>query len=110
MPMPLPAAPIPPATPPLPSAPRAQQNPALQRALAQRFEAQVLAQLLSPVFAGIGQARGPFGGGAAEEHWRPMLTEAFAERMAARGGIGIAALLLAQLQRQPPSVPQEVSP
>lgn len=78
-----------------------------QREVAQRFEASMLSQMLAPMFNTI-STRGTFGGGAAEEQWRPMLTEALATRMAASGGIGLAPAILAQMLRNP--TPEETSP
>ena len=73
-----------------------------QREVAQRFEASMLSQMLAPMFSTI-STRGAFSGGAAEEQWRPMLTEAYATRMAAAGGIGIAPTILAQMLRTTPT-------
>jgi len=73
-----------------------------QREVAQRFEASMLSQMLAPMFSTI-NTRGAFGGGAAEEQWRPMLTEAYATRMAASGGIGLAPAILAQMLRNTPT-------
>ncbi len=93
------------------------QTPARMRQAAQAFEAQVLAQLLQPAFAAADASRSPFGGGAAEAQWRPMLVEAFAAS-AARGGrgIGLSEMVLAHMRRvqeaaqpQPPT-PQENRP
>lgn len=89
-------------------APAASQATPRQREVAQRFEASMLAQMLAPMFDTI-STRGGFSGGAAEEQWRPMLTEAYAARMAAAGGIGVAPAILAQMLRtQPP--PEETRP
>jgi len=76
------------------------QTPARMRETAQAFEAQVLAQLLQPAFAAAASERSPFGGGAAEAQWRPMLVEAFAAT-AARGGrgIGLSDMVLAHMVR-----------
>ncbi len=73
---------------------------AAARRAAVDFEGQALGALLQPMFQGI-SARGPFGGGAAEEMWRPMLVEEFGRAMAKSGGIGIAdAVLRHMLQQQ----------
>lgn len=40
--------------------------------------------------AGLGTPRASFGGGAGEDQFASFLTEAYAERMAERGGIGLA--------------------
>ncbi len=78
-----------------------------QREVAQRFEANILSQMLAPMFNTI-NTRGLFSGGAAEEQWRPMLTDAFATRMASAGGIGLAPAILAQMLRNQST--QETSP
>lgn len=80
---------------PVPGVPAA--LPALRRA-AQDFEAQALGALLQPMFEGL-EARGPFGGGAAEAQWRPMLVEAIARGMARTGGVGLADAVLREMLR-----------
>ncbi len=95
-----------------------QVNPALlatatprQREAAQQFEAQMLGQMLGPMFNTVNSARGGFGGGAAEEQWRPMLTDAFAAGMARTGGIGLAPMVLAHMLRLQSAHPeQEIRP
>lgn len=62
--------------------------PAMRQA-AQSFEAQALGALLQPMFAGL-DGKTPFGGGAAENQWRPMLVDAIARDLARAGGLGIA--------------------
>ncbi len=69
------------------------------RQVAQAFEGQVLSLLLKPVFATVATARGAFGGGAAEEQWQPMMTEAYANRMAQAGGLGIRDMVLGHMLR-----------
>jgi Rod binding domain-containing protein len=64
---------------------------------AQAFEAHALSQLLAPMFDTVDTGDGPFGGGEAEKAWRPMLTDAIAKHIAAHGGIGLAAPVLAQM-------------
>jgi peptidoglycan hydrolase FlgJ len=54
------------------------------------FEAMAIGQLLQPMFETIDERRSPFGGGEAEEAWRPMLVDAIGKQMAANGGIGLA--------------------
>lgn len=74
------------------------QTPERMREVAQRFEAQVFAQLLQPAFESLGQ--GAFGGGAAEAQWRPMLVEGFATGAARAGrGIGIQDMVLRHMIR-----------
>ena len=67
------------------------------RQVAQAFEGQVLSLLLKPVFATVAAGRGAFGGGAAEETWRPMLVAEFGKVMAAAGGVGLADAVLRQM-------------
>jgi peptidoglycan hydrolase FlgJ len=69
---------------------------------AQAFEAQVLSQLLAPAFATVDMGRSAFGGGAAEEQWRPMLLDAMAGAAArsGRGGIGVAEAVLREMLRR----------
>lgn len=59
------------------------------RTVAEEFEAMFISQLLAPMFDGL-ETDGPFGGGAAERAFRPMLIEEYAKQMSANGGIGIA--------------------
>lgn len=74
--------------------------PEAMRRAAQAFEAQVLSQLLAPAFATVGQGGGPFGGGAAEAQWRPMLLDAYAGAAARSGrGINLAETVLREMLR-----------
>lgn len=72
---------------------------------AQNFEAMALGQLLQPIFDTVDTAHSVFGGGEAEQTWRPMLVDAIGRQMSAHGGIGLAvpvfnAMLRAQEQTQ----------
>lgn len=69
------------------------------RQAAQQFEGQVLGLLLQPMFAAASNARAGFGGGAAEAQWQPMMTEAYANRMAQAGGLGLRDMVLAHMIR-----------
>jgi flagellar protein FlgJ len=97
-----------PALPPVP--PRALRQPsaaggeaALRRA-ARDFEAQAFAMLLQPIFATADLSRSPFGGGAAEAQWQPLLVEAYAAAATRAGaGLRIAEHVLRALQRAQPS-------
>jgi peptidoglycan hydrolase FlgJ len=76
------------------------------RRTAQEFESMVLRELLGPMFEPL-DTDGLGGGGAGERMFRPMLVGEYAQGMAARGGIGLADLVLAELVRlqgaqQPP--------
>ncbi len=66
--------------------------------IAQEFEKMFLAEMLQPMFAGI-ETDGPFGGGNAEEVFRPMLLERYAESISASGGVGIADAVLSEILR-----------
>jgi Rod binding domain-containing protein len=70
---------------------------------ARDFEAMAIGQVLQPMFETVDAEHAPFGGGAAEAAWRPMLVDAIGRQMAAHGGIGLAvpvfnAMLRAQEQ------------
>jgi peptidoglycan hydrolase FlgJ len=82
--------PLPPAAPAI--------TPEVRRA-AQDFEAMALGALLEPIFATADLSQGPFGGGEAERTWTPMLVQEIAKRIAAQGGLGIAATVAAEMQR-----------
>jgi len=65
--------------------------------VARRFEAQALGSLLKPVF---GEApKGLLSAGPAEDQWRPMLVERYAQAWSDRGGIGIADAVFRELLR-----------
>jgi flagellar protein FlgJ len=66
-------------------------------AAAQAFEGSVLGRLFAPMFDTVNTAGGVFGGGAGEAAWRPMLTDAIAQTVAAHGGLGLAAPVMQQL-------------
>jgi Rod binding domain-containing protein len=53
------------------------------------FEASFLSVMMQQMFAGV-STDGPFGGGAGEEMFRSVLTDAMAKQMARAGGVGIA--------------------
>lgn len=69
------------------------------RQAAEAFEGQVLGLMLKPIFATANAARTAFGGGSAEEQWQPMMTEAYATRMARAGGLGIRDMVLGHMLR-----------
>jgi Rod binding domain-containing protein len=66
---------------------------------AQDFEAMTLGELLKPMFDTVDTASGPFGGGAAESAWKPMLVQEMAKQTARAGGLGIAAHVYSQILR-----------
>jgi len=66
---------------------------------AQAFEAMALGQMLAPMFDTIDLSKSPFGGGAGEQAWKPMMTDALAKQVAQAGGLGIAGPVFAQMIR-----------
>ena len=66
---------------------------------AQDFEAMALNALLQPMFSTIDNSKSAFGGGQAEEAWRPMLTDAIAKKISAQGGLGLAVPVFNQMLR-----------
>ena len=80
------------------------------RQAAEAFEGQVLSLMLKPIFATANNARSAFGGGAAEEQWQPMMTEAYATRMARAGGLGIRDMVLGHMLRIQEAQQQESRP
>lgn len=66
------------------------------RAQAQALEAAFLAEMLE--HAGLSGAEGAFSGGAGEDQFHSFLRQAQAEKMAARGGIGLAEQIFNQLK------------
>ncbi|MCQ4162277.1 rod-binding protein [Roseomonas sp. GC11] len=86
-----------PATAAPPAAPHGQSLPAMRRA-AEAFEAQMLGAMLQPIFATL-PTDGLFGGGAAEEQWRPMLVEQYGNSLTKSGGVGIAGAVLQEMLR-----------
>ncbi len=57
---------------------------------AHKFESSFLSVMLGQMFAGT-DTPAPFGGGPGESMFKSFLTEAMANKMAASGGVGIAA-------------------
>ena len=74
-------------------------NPATARIwkAAQEFEAMVLGQLVGPMFATVDTSKGAFGGGTAEEAWRPMLAQEVGKHIARGGGLGLAVPVFRQM-------------
>ena len=64
---------------------------------AQAFEANVIGELLKPMFNTVNSAKGVFGGGDGEATWRPLLTEEIGKHIAAHGGLGLAQHVLRQM-------------
>ena len=57
--------------------------------VAQKFEAQFLSSMFQSMFAGL-KTDGPFGGGAGEDMFRSLLTEAMAKQVTKAGGVGVS--------------------
>ncbi|MCV2887677.1 rod-binding protein [Ruegeria aquimaris] len=70
----------------IPVAPDPAASPLREAAV--RLEATFLAEMLKA--AGLGQARGEFGGGAGEDQFATFLVQRQAEHIAQTGGIGLA--------------------
>lgn len=66
------------------------------RDTARAFEAAFLAEMLGA--AGLGKPSDGFSGGVGEEQFASFLTQAKAQAIAARGGIGLQPAILASLQ------------
>ena len=66
---------------------------------AQDFEAMAIGQLLQPMFATVDSAHSLFGGGSAEETWKPMMVNEIAKKLAANGGLGLARPVMAEMLR-----------
>lgn len=63
---------------------------------ASELEGLFLNTLVAEMFKGL-ETDGMFGGGHAEETWRGMLAEQYADQMAKAGGVGLADQLVAAL-------------
>jgi len=77
---------------------------------ARDFEAMAIGQLLAPMFDTVNTARGAFGGGAAETAWKPMLVDAIAKQVAARGGFGFAGPVYKALLRAQETQSEKTAP
>jgi Rod binding domain-containing protein len=73
--------------------------PAAIRDAARSFEAMAIGALLAPMFETVDLSTGPFGGGAGEAAWRPMMIEAMAKSMSKAGGFGLGSAIEAALLR-----------
>ncbi|HEY4251051.1 MAG TPA: rod-binding protein [Roseomonas sp.] len=80
-------------------APRASGNEARMREAARKFEAQMLGQMLQPIFATTDLSRSTLGGGIGEAQWQPMLVDAYAQAASRRGGFGIADAVYREMLR-----------
>ncbi|HEX8233143.1 MAG TPA: rod-binding protein [Caulobacteraceae bacterium] len=68
------------------------------RETAEKFEAQLLSQMMQPMFANL-SSEAPFGGGAGESTWRGFLVEEMGKQMARSGGVGLAAPVQREMLR-----------
>jgi Rod binding domain-containing protein len=66
---------------------------------AEDFTAVALNELLKPMFDTEDTSRGPFGGGAAEEQFKPMIVTEIAKQIARSGGLGLAEPVYQQMLR-----------
>lgn len=96
-----PVAPLPGTTRPSTTDPArpAQPDPARLRKAAQDFEAMTIGALIAPMFETVDLSQGPFGGGAGEAAWKPVLIDHMARRIAASGGFGLTRSIEAALLR-----------
>lgn len=67
-------------------------------ALANKLEANFLAEMLKA--AGVGEPRTSFVGGAGEEHFSSFLVQEYADANVAAGGIGLSEAIYRSLVRQ----------
>ncbi len=72
--------------------------PGQEARVAQEFEAMVLNELFGLMFQGL-STDGPFGGGAGEAMFRPMLIQEYAKGVAASGGVGLGDAVLSEITR-----------
>ena len=67
-------------------------------AVAEQFERMFISEMLKPMFEGV-KTDGMFGGGNAEDTFRPMLLDQYADGIAKGGGIGIKDAVLKEILR-----------
>ena len=68
------------------------------RAVAEEFESFFLSQMVSAMFANVGEEN-PFGGGAGDKAFAGLLHEEYAKVMAQSGGLGLADRLTSEILR-----------
>jgi Rod binding domain-containing protein len=66
---------------------------------ARKFEQMAIGQLLTPMFATVDLSQEAFGGGEGEAAWQPMMIDAMSRQIEARGGLGLAAPVHAEMLR-----------
>jgi Rod binding domain-containing protein len=64
---------------------------------AKDFEAMALGEMLTPMFETVKSSEGIFGGGSAEDTWKPMMTQELAKQIAHSGGLGLAEPIYQQM-------------
>jgi Rod binding domain-containing protein len=74
----------------MPVAPKLPADPDKLMKAARDFEAMALGELIQPMFDTVDTSKGPFGGGAGEESWKPMMVAEMAKQIEAHGGLGLA--------------------
>ncbi len=85
----------------------ASPDPTRLAAAARDFEGVALGELFQPMFETLGKSGGPFGGGAGEQQWMPILAQQIGRAVARAGGLGLAAPAMAALMAaQEKSTPQ----
>lgn len=72
------------------------KTPEAARAAAEDFEAFFVTQMLESMYAGV-KTDGMFGGGHAEGVYRSMMLDNYGREVAARGGLGIADMVVKQM-------------
>jgi flagellar protein FlgJ len=66
---------------------------------AEDFASVALNELLKPMFDTVDTSKGMFGGGAAEEQFKPMIITEVAKQIARSGGLGITEPVYQQMLR-----------
>jgi peptidoglycan hydrolase FlgJ len=95
----------------MPVRPKPTADPAKLMKAAKEFEAMAIGQLLQPMFDTVDTSKGLFGGGSAEETWKPMLVNEMAKQMEAHGGLGLAQSIYdAMLRMQEAQTPEGQTP
>jgi Rod binding domain-containing protein len=69
------------------------------RRAAEDFTAVTLNELLKPIFDTVDESDGPFGGGAGERAFQPMLVNEIAKNIAQTGGLGLVEPVYQQMLR-----------
>jgi len=66
----------------------------------------VLGEFLKPMFATVDSKKSLFGGGEAEQTWRPMLVDEIGKQMAGAGGLGFAVPIYEAMRRMQMGTPK----